>query len=354
MTGFLKKFFVPSLLASMLFVFAAPASSQEPAASQADPGAQPPAQGEEYYKEVVVRVNGVEITRGTLLIAINRILPVQTFHAAVGEERYERAQKQALDELINREIIYMDAVKNKAVTVKDSEIDDKIEELTKGIKEKGMTLDEALEKSKMTMEDLRDDVAQTLTTEKTREKKIEEFEKQAAGTVTADYMKDYYDKNLDKFKEPEQVRLRTILIKADRSGGSAAWSEAREKAVEIAEAAMRGEDFAELAKKFSEDPYAKDGGDMGWAHEGSLTEEIDYVAAGLEVGAVSNPIESIYGYHVIKVEERKLPVIKGFSELNHERLEAELEDKESTRLWRDWIEGLRKEAKIEYLAKDLY
>jgi parvulin-like peptidyl-prolyl isomerase len=171
--------------------------------------------------------------------------------------------------------------------------------------------------------------------------------------VNDGYILDYYNENPGKFKVPEQMRLRNILLKADRSGGQRIWNEAKKKALELAERARGGEDFAELARENSEGPNAAKGGDMGWMHRGSLLEEMDYAASKLKKGGVSAPVRTIYGYHLLKLEDIRPSLLKKFEELNKPRLKTELEEKEYKRLFKSWKTGLLSRANIEYL-RDLY
>jgi len=137
---------------------------------------------------------------------------------------------------------------------------------------------------------------------------------------------------------------------AETARGARVWNEAKKKAMDVIEKARKGEDFAELAKKHSEDPLAKSGGDMGWAHKGSLFDEIDMASAKLKEGEISEPVMTIYGYHVVKLEGRKPSVQLKFSEINQEKLKSELLNKEFRRSKQEWIASLRSKARIEYLG----
>ena len=112
-----------------------------------------------------------------------------------------------------------------------------------------------------------------------------------------------------------------------------------------------GKDFAKLAKEFSQDIYASKGGDMGFGHKGSIIPEIEMVANKLQVGEVAGPIWSIYGYHIIKLEEKAPPIQRTFAEVK-ENLKKEREQAEFKKMKIQWIEELKKEAKIEYLNEE--
>lgn len=302
--------------------------------------------------EIIFRVNGKDFKRDNLEIEVNGLMPLMSFHSSISDERMKQIEKTALDRLINSELIYEDAKRNKDTNVSGKEIDEEISNLKKKLP-KGQSLNKVLKNSKMTMDELKEDFRRKIITFNYTKKKVDEFKKKSNDTVSDAFMKSYYEKNVEKFKEPEQIHLRSILIKADPAGGQKIWNESLKKAKDILKMAKEGQDFAKLAEKYSEDPYAKKGGDMGWAHQGSLFQEIDAVAANMKPGEVSEPIMTIYGYHILKLEARKASALKKFEDLNKDNLKKELEPKEYKKLWDAWINGLRGNAKIEYIAKDI-
>lgn len=342
MMSFSKRTVIASLFAAFLFpaLPAAAANKQPtPVAVQQAPGS-----------ELVATVNGKKITRDDLDTATNNLMPLVTYHQSVSSERLKEIEKKALDQIINAELIYKYAKDNKLDKIDKKQIDQQVKDLKKRLP-KGDSLEKVLKRSNLTLDELRDDFKKDIVVVKVSQSKTAEFKKKAEETVNNAFLRDYYKKNLEKFKEPEQIHLRTILVKADPSGGQRVWNESLKKAEEIAKLAKEGKDFASLAKERSEDPFAKDGGDMGWAHQGSLFPEIEDIAAKLKPGEISEPVMTIYGYHIVKLEGRKPSVQKKFEELNLKKLESELEQKEQKNLWTSWLENLKKTAKIEYFNK---
>lgn len=309
-----------------------------------------PAQMQNPREEIVLKIDGKKITQEDLDTATNNLMPLVTYHNAVSEERLKGIQKKALDNIINGELIYKFAKENKLDKVEKKEIDQQVKDLKKRLP-KGDSIDKVLKRSNMTMDELREDFKKDIVVVRVSKQKNEEFKKKAEQNVNEAFMREYYKKNLEKFKEPEQIHLRSILVKADPSGGQRVWNESRKKAEEIAKLAKEGNDFAKLATERSEDPFAKSGGDMGWAHKGSLFPEIEEAASKLKAGEVSAPVMTIYGYHVLKLEGRKPSVQKKFEELNIKNLEHELEQKEQKTLWTSWLDDIKKNSKIEYVKK---
>ncbi len=341
MTIFSRKTLVAALIITAMFYSTPGGAAEKKAVKKDDPS-----------KEVIMRVDGAPYNREELNIEVNNLFPLMSFHSSASPERMNQIEKAALYDMINEAVIIKDAKRNGMARVENKEIDAQINDIKKGLP-RGMSLAKVLKNSDMTMSNLREYLANRITMRRYKQKKNEELKKKAEQTVTEAYMKSYYEKNLGKFKLPEQVRVQTILIKADPSGGTRVWNAALKKATDLANRARKGEDFGKLAEKYSQDPYANKGGDMGWIHVGSLFEEIDTAVAAMKVGEVSNPIMTIYGYHVVKLDGKKPALQKKFEELNKDKLKKELVAKEYKRLWDGWIIGLRNASKIEYLAKDV-
>ena len=343
MACFSKRLPGASLALALLWTFAGPGPvlAQEP---KADP----------YKTEVIARADGIPITRAELLNAVNRLIPGRAYHAAsIPEYRYEEVQQEALDNLILGALIYKEAKAKKLGKADPADIGAKIEEI-KGRVPEGETLETLLKRSNMTMEDLKEDLNKSIVIQKKIEERTGVFKKLSSETVTEPYLKDYYEENLARFRIPAKILLRNILIKVDSSSSQRVWNEAREKTVELVKRARAGEDFAELARQNSEGPRAAEGGDMGWAQRGSLMEELDFAAYSMKKGEISDTIMTIYGYQVIKLEDTTPATLREFSDIDKPKLKKKLEKREYTRLMDEWKSGLRSNAKIERLNKDLY
>jgi len=116
----------------------------------------------------------------------------------------------------------------------------------------------------------------------------------------------YYDDNKEtRFYAPDQVRASHILLKTNSEMSEEQKSELRQRAEELAVEAKGGADFAELAKEHSEDSSADRGGDLGFFGEGAMVKPFSDAAFSLEIGQVSDVVESPFGFHVIKLMEKK-------------------------------------------------
>ena len=145
----------------------------------------------------------------------------------------------------------------------------------------------------------------------------------------------YYEENVERYRSLERRRVSHILITPD--GDEAA---ARAKAQEAFDRAAAGEDFAALARELSQDPgSASAGGDLGWADRATYVEPFAEAAWGAQPGEIVGPVETQFGWHVIKVDEVEAGEQRSFDEVRPE-LEAEYRDVEAERLYADEQEQL--------------
>ena len=123
----------------------------------------------------------------------------------------------------------------------------------------------------------------------------------------ADEIKKYYEDNRFRYTDlEEQVRARHILLKVDKDAKEEVKAEVRAKIEGILARVRSGEDFADLAREFSEDPGSgKKGGDLGYNPRGRMVPEFDKVMFALKPGDISDVVETQYGFHIIKVEDTR-------------------------------------------------
>lgn len=142
-------------------------------------------------------------------------------------------------------------------------------------------------------------------------------------TVSEDAMKSYYDENKEEFKTPEMVRVRHILIKAEAGASEDDKKIAYKKIEDILNKINSGEDFAQLASEVSDDTITKPkGGDLGFIPRGRLVKSFEDVAFTLKPGEVSEIVETPFGYHIIKIDEKKDAGVESF-----DAVKAKLEQK---------------------------
>ncbi len=145
----------------------------------------------------------------------------------------------------------------------------------------------------------------------------------------------------------EQTRARHILIKADEITTD---EDARKKLMEIKERLDKGESFSKLAAEFSQDPGSKNnGGDLGWAAEGTFVPRFTEVMNSLKAEQISEPFRSQFGWHIIQVLERRQQ--DETEQLIQQKAERALQNRKADEELQLWMRRIRDEAYVEYRIK---
>ena len=128
----------------------------------------------------------------------------------------------------------------------------------------------------------------------------------------------YYEDNMSMFRQEKEVKARHILFKLAPDAPEEEVEKVREKALSILEKARKNEDFAALAKQYSEGPTAPKGGDLGYFTRGQMAPAFEEAAFSLEKGAISDLVRTEFGFHIIKVEDIKEERTKPLSEVTEQ------------------------------------
>lgn len=148
-------------------------------------------------------------------------------------------------------------------------------------------------------------------------------------------------------KNTKQTHARHILIKVNELVSDA---EAKRKIEEIKAQLDQGASFAELAKKYSNDGSAANGGDLGWLDQGATVPEFEQAMDALPLHQVSAPVHTPFGWHLIEVEERR--VKQGDQEQLRMAARQALRERKSDEAYEDWLRQLRDKAYVEYRLED--
>jgi peptidyl-prolyl cis-trans isomerase C len=152
--------------------------------------------------------------------------------------------------------------------------------------------------------------------------------------TTDEAMKKVYEEASKQITGEQEVHARHILV------------ESEDEAKAIKAELDKGGDFAELAKKKSKDPGASDGGDLGFFTKEQMVPEFSTVAFALEPGKISDPVKSQFGWHIIKVEEKRSRKAPDF-----EQVKSQIETYVTRKAQADYVAKLREAAKVERMDK---
>ena len=174
-------------------------------------------------------------------------------------------------------------------------------------------------------------------------------------TVTPADLQQYYSAHQDQYRTKERVKVRHIVVKTPIAGPDGKVDEkaiqaARNKALDILKQLKNGADFAEMAKKYSEDTTAAAGGELGWNVKGetSLRTEFENAAFAMNKGQMSDLVQTDFGFHIIQVEDKEAVRVKSFSEVRDE-----VDKAVTARKTGDWLTQMAQTYQAEARANGL-
>lgn len=292
--------------------------------------------------EVVLIVGEERFLRFELEEVINSFVPAAAFHGGITKEKRKKYNQRAVDVLIDRALLYRGAM-DAGIRVGDPEIKSVIDKNIKqfGSKEK---FEAALIESGLTLKRFEQRVIQQNAINQYIQSDLVMKSRYSEKELRA-----YYDDHPEEFKRPETIGLWHITLKVKPNAPKSSWDEKKKLASELVERARKGEDFMDLASRYSEDDYRVKGGWIGYMHKGRLLPELEKEAFELKKGEIAEPVQSLHGYHIIKAGDRKQAGIIPFTEASaglKQRLEKTRFEQLKTKL----LNRLRRDVDIEVLV----
>lgn len=284
---------------------------------------------------VVAKVDGEEIKKEEYnkLFGIFKVQYEQQFGTEVWEQETEGrkfgdvAREKLLDMLID-EKLQMKKAAEIGITVTDDEIKSEIEKAKKYFDSEDK-FNEFLKGQNMDLEYFKQSVKKELTINKLIEKLTEKV------VATDEDVKAYYDTHQDEFIS---VKASHILL------------DAKEEAEKMLQRVKAGENFNELAKENSKDPTVKENsGELGYFKHGDMLEPFEKAAFAMNPGEISDIVQTDFGFHIIKVEDKKL---EEFEDIKEQIKGSILSDKKNSE-YDKRLEEMRKNTKIEKFTKNL-
>jgi len=254
--------------------------------------------------------------------------------ATVGDEKITKdelyevlvqsAGKEALTAMIDDKVVALELKKEK-ISISDKEVD---AELAIYIENAGgqEAFDAALKQNTMTEKEFKENIVDYLSIRKIIEPRIE---------ITDEDIKAYFEENKESFNEEEQVAASHILVEDEAT------------AKKVAKKLADGEDFAALAKEFSTDTMsAESGGELGFFPRGKMVAEFEEAAFSMKVDAISDPVKTEHGYHIILVTDKKAAKDAAFDD-HKEEIKGLLLEEGVQAEYVNWLDEVKLDYKIE-------
>ncbi len=256
-------------------------------------------------------------------------------------EQRKQALKRAMDGLIGEKLMESQ-LKELNIDVSDAEIDLAIDDVKKQNNIDGAQFEQLLQTEGYSLATYRAFMRKHLARMKLVNLKVRSKVKVSEEDLKAEYLRSAKAESDDA-----EVHARHLLVQLTPKATNEQVEAARKKAVALAEEARKpGVDFAKLAKEKSEGPSKDDGGDLGFFRRGVMVPEFERAAFTLPIGGVSDPIRTKFGWHVIKVEERRALQAKPYEELK-DQLREKILRSQLERYTDQYIQELRAQAVVE-------
>jgi parvulin-like peptidyl-prolyl isomerase len=290
--------------------------------------------------KVVAQVNGVDISGDTISRELKKA--VQQYKKRgmpLNASQEKSAAKKLIDDEIGRTLLVLKA-QDSGINITKDMLEKRLKEVQAKFRSNAV-FEHKLADRGMTLDQYRAELETDLYMDQIIKKEIEPKIK-----IPENETRDYYEKNKNKFASQEKVRASIILLKFNPSQGKAGEQKALKKFESILDQIRNGADFAAMAKKFSEDSLASKGGDLGFFTKKQMLPAFSNRAFKMKDGEVSDIFRTGHGFHVLKVTDKKPAGASPF-EAEQEKIKNFLIQKKVSQATRDYIEVLKKQAKIK-------
>ena len=288
----------------------------------------------------VAVVNGSVITQEDFDREMGRVQQrLLSMGKPLTDSQIPEIKKEVLENLINRELLYQES-QRKAIKVDEAAINEQVTTLKRRFPDED-EFKTALIKANLSEAGLKTQIKQGLAIQQLIDTYIAK-----KATVSDQEIKAFYESRLALFKQPEQVRASHILIKVEPQADGSQKAAARKKIEKIQQRVQKGEDFAALAQELSQDPSSAKGGDLGYFGRGQMVRSFEQAAFALMPGEVSDIVETKFGYHLIKVIERKPETTIAFEDIK-DRLGHYLKQEKVQKEVSLYVQKLKEKAKVE-------
>jgi len=291
---------------------------------------------------VVAVVNDEVIT----LAEVDRAIEPFLQEAVKAEDRLERKEqlnrvrRRVLDTLIEEKLMDYE-IRKAGIKVPPREVEAIIDDIMKQNKATQEDLERALAKEGITFEQYKKQIEKKIL-----RTKLVQWSVKVEPKASEKQLRDFYQQNVERYRTPVTFRPAHILFGIPKEAPPEKVQEIRKKCQEVLDRIRRGEDFGEMALLYSQDPSAKDRGDLGYIKKGELLPAFEKEFDRLRVGEVGGIIRTEYGFHLITLLDRRGGTPRPFEEVK-ERVQQEYFQSEMDRAVKQFITSLKEKSVID-------
>jgi peptidyl-prolyl cis-trans isomerase SurA len=314
-------------------------------------------------EEIIARVNNEIVTRSEYVRSRDQLKQeIQQQDAANADRSFAERQRDVLRDLIDQQLLLQKA-KDLGITG-DTELVKKLDEMRKQMNLETMEdLEKAAESQGASYEDFKQNLRNQIVTQRVIGQEVG-----SKLAMNKEEEKKFYDEHKAEMEQPEQVRLSEILIapkmpakpaagadaakpepplsSSSEADAQAALEAAKAKAEDLLDQIHKGAKFADLAKKYSDGPSAKDGGDLSYFKRGTMPKELDDKVFALKTGEITDVIRTKQGYVILQAVEHQMAGIPTLKEVEP-RIQDALYMQKLQPALRTYLTTLREEAFID-------
>jgi peptidyl-prolyl cis-trans isomerase SurA len=293
-------------------------------------------------EEIIARVNNQIITRSAYLHEQEQLKQeAQQQDPTHADQIVADGQKDVLRGLIDRELL-LEKGKELGITA-DTELIKRLDEMRKQMKLDTMEdLEKTAQAQGVSFEDFKDNMRTEIITQQVIQREVG-----SRMNISKEEEQRFYQQHKSEMSRPEAVRLSEILISSDQAGNDQQKLDAaKAKAEDVLKQVRAGGDFAEIAKKESQDPSAAQGGDLGEFERGKLAKQLEDLTFGMKKGDVSDVIRTKQGFVILKVMDHTTPGVPAFNDVEP-RIEQAIYMQKLQPALRGYLKKLREDAFID-------
>ena len=264
----------------------------------------------------------------------------QTSTPSEREEKLKKAREQVLEHLIESKLLEQE-IKKRKIEVPDRDVDAAVEDILKSNRMNENELKKTLAREGMTYSSYRQKVREELGKMRLVNREIK-----SKIVIEEEELRKAYQQNLDKFTDPLEVKIQQVFFPFPQTASQEETAALEKEARSVLEKARKGEDFTELAKKYSHGPEALEGGILGYFKRKELMPELEEAGFRLKPGEISDIVRSPLGFHILRVLERKGGEPKPFAEVQY-RIREGMIQAEAENKYDEWMKDLKAKAYVE-------
>ncbi len=298
-----------------------------------------PKSSAETANRIVAIVNDEVITQTDVSSRVDALLEDQ--QATPQTKDPEQMERMVLQRLIEQRLLLQQA-KKEGIIVTSDEVRKRLEDLRSRFESED-AFQQSLVDSNLTEEQLKEKLRDQLMVQRLVDSKV-----RSMITVSPQEVAKEIGMHPDLAKGGDRVKASHILVRVSETRPA---EKARELIDDIRKQLTNGAEFAALAKRYSEDPHAEEGGAMGWVAQGELLPELDAALFGLKVGELSAAIQTKLGFHLVKVEERRDATSLSVTDANR-NLAQQIYQRKFQEAFARWLTELKRHAYIELVRAE--